>query len=463
MLKNYARIALRNLLKYKGYSFLNIVGLAIGLACFIMIGLFVRYELSFDRFHEKADRIYRITKFSESLAHLGIRETVSTPSPIIDALEDEIPEVEVATQFAGGQALMGVDKERFNEQGIFADYRFFEVFDYDVVHGDPATMLVEPFSIVLTRSLAEKYFDKNNPIGESLIVSFMGEHFSGDNSMEVTGVVEDPPENSHFTFDYIVPIRSSREFVNYIDRWDSNSYLTYVVLRPDYVLSDLKPKLQELATKHLGAVEHYRENPDQIGGFSVQALTDIHLHSNLNGEFQENSDIKFIYLFSAISVFILLLACVNYINLTTARSAIRSVEAGVRKVVGAERSHLITQFLSESILTAFFALLFALLLVAAFLPAFSTLTARTLSLNFFQDGLYISSLLAIGIGVGIFAGSYPAFVLSSLQPLGMLKGQKNRSTGANWFSKYTGSFPICYFYCIDHWSNCGPAAIKLCF
>ena len=429
MIKNYIKVAVRHLRKQKGYATINILGLAIGLTCFILIGLFVRFELSYDQFHEKADRTYRIAKRMPGKEFLGSDGWTATPAPLVKAMMEELPQVEHATQFAKVNSLIDLDGKRFYEDGLFSTKHFFDVFSFRLLQGDPTSALEDPNSIVLTESLAKKYFGEQNPMGQSVLVSHSGENYSGELGLVVTGVVADPPANSHFTFDFLVPVVTSGDLVNYLDRWDSNSYYTYVSLTPGHSISTFTTNLRTMAKTHLSQVPFYQENPDAAGIYFPQALTDIHLRSKVNMEFQVNGDIRFVYLFSAIGILILIIACINYINLATARSATRSMEVGVRKVMGARRGQLIGQFMSEAVLPSVLALFIAAFLVVLLLPTFNALTAREMVLDFSQHGGFIVMLLLVGLGVGILAGSYPALMMSSFHPVSMMKGLLNRNAG----------------------------------
>ncbi len=423
LLKNYVTIALRMLRKHKGYAFINIFGLAIGLTCFLLISLIVQFELSYDRFHENADRIYRIAKENPASYYLGSNRWTVTPEPLAGALMDEFPEVEHAAQIVKATSLLEYNDRRFYEDGIYATEHFFQVFSFPLLQGDPRTALVDPQSIILTESLARKYFGDADPMGQTLTVTHSGEHFTGENEMIVTAIVEDVPANSHFSFDFLIPPSSSQELSQWFGHWDSNSYLTYVSLHPDHSQPAFAAKLSTLAEKHLSQVAYYQEHPDKIGTYYPQALTDIHLRSHLNGEFSTNGDIKYVYLFSGIALLILLIACINYINLATARSTTRAKEVGVRKVMGAHRGQLIGQFMSEAIMPSVLALLIAVLLVALLLPTFNALTGRSMVLDLAQQGGLLATLLLVGLGVGILAGSFPSFSLSSFHPVRMMKGR----------------------------------------
>ena len=430
MLRNYIKISLRNLYKQRGYAFINIFGLAIGLTCFILIGLFVRYELSYDSFHESADDIYRIVREKQAIGGQGRNQTIATPSPLVKALMDEVPEVAYAAQFSKAKAFIDFDNKRFQEAGIYATEHFFQVFSFTLLKGDATTALADPDAIVLTESLAEKYFGDANPIGQTLTVYTLSSEAENDNmEMKVTAVVADVPDNSHFTFDYLVPVTSSHEHTMWLGRWESNGYLTYARLHPNSSYEGFTSKLSTLAQTYLSPLEFYQQNPGDIGAYIPQALADIHLRSHLGNEFGVNGDIKYIYLFSAIALMILLIACINYINLATARSVKRAMEVGVRKVMGAHRSQLIGQFMSEAIMPAILALLIAMALVVSLLPTFNGLTARNITLDFHQNGGFLALLLFIGLGVGVLAGSYPALMMSSFSPVRMMKGLLDKKAG----------------------------------
>ena len=423
MIKNYFKVALRSLRKQFGYSFINIFGLAIGLTCFILIGLFVQFELSYDTFHEKADRIYRIAKEAPTKRFLGNSISTATPDPLSDALLDEFPEVEHVTQIAKANSLIEYGQNSFYEEGLYASEQFFDVFSFSLLQGDPQTALAEPNSIVITESLATRLFGTENPMGQSLTIYTLSSESNNDfKVLNVTGVARDVPANSHFTFNFLVPPSSSHELSLWFGNWNSNSYLTYASLQPDASLPNFSSKLSLLAPKHLGQLEYYQDRPNEIPTFFPQSLTDIHMHSHTSYELGTNGNIKYIYLFSAIALLILIVACINYINLATVRSTTRLMEVGVRKAMGAHRKQLIGQFMSEAILPSLIALAVAICLVILLLPAFNALTSREITLDIATKGYFLSILLLLGLGLGIIAGSYPALMISSFNPASIIKG-----------------------------------------
>jgi putative ABC transport system permease protein len=425
MLKNYLKIAWRNLWKQKGYASINIFGLAIGLTCFLLIILFVRFELSYDTFHKKADRIYRIAKEDPGNYYFGSNQFAITPAPLASTLMEAFPEVEYATQIEWLNLLLEHGEKRFYENGIYATEHFFHVFSFSLLQGNPHTALKAPNSIILTESLARKYFGDADPVGQSLSVGYSNRKVP----MKITGVVADAPANSHFSFDYLIAMSSSEAYARNLGQWDDNNYFTYAALRPGYSLPVFKTKLAALPQQYLRQYDHYQKHPEEISTFFPQALTDIHLHSHVNFEFGVNGDIKYVYMFSVIGLLILLIACINYMNLVTARSALRAREVGVRKAMGAGRLQLVKQFLGESIIPAVLATLLAIVLMKLLLPVFNMLTQRQLILDITRDTGILAILLLIGFCVGVLAGSYPAFVMSAFQPVTVIKSGLQRNHG----------------------------------
>ena len=423
MLKNYLTIALRNIKKSKVYSFLNICGLAIGMAVFILIFLYLRYELSFDQWHENSDRIYRVVQRQFGNMYLGSDRFAVTPGPLAAALMEDFPEVECATRIDNfPEAPFSYNEKHFVEKsGLWADPNFFKVFSIDLTLGDPETALSEPYSILFSESQAKKYFDDTDPIGKTV-------HYNNEHDMIVTGVFKDFPKNSHFSGDIILPLDAQVEFSNRnLDTWGSNSYFTYLLLNEGSDPEALEDKLPSLIKKYSKGkgwddAQHY-----------LQPLTRIHLYSNINFEIAPNSDIKFIYLFSSIAFLILIIACINYINLSTARSAKRSKEVGLRKVVGAQRNQLFRQFFGESTLITFMALLLTFGLIALSLPAFNRFVERDITFNPLNNpGLLLGILITFTL-VALLAGGYPAAYISRFRPLSALKSSSDRGRKSVFF------------------------------
>ena len=411
MFKNYLTIAIRNLVRHKGYSLINIAGLAIGMACCLLIVLYVQYEFSYDRYHENVEQIYRVVDESGA----------QTPGLMAPALLDDFPPIIHATRIKHFEkALISYGNKRFYEDRVFfADPSVFEVFTFPLIKGNSKTALQAPYSMVITQEMAGKYFGEDDPIGKTIT-------YDNKHDFTITGVLENVPQNSHFKFDFLVSFATASDvFPNAgLDKWNYWSAThTYVLLPKDYPPTELEQQFPDFVIKYLGKgwVESFQTR------LHLQPLKQIHLHSNLWGEIEPNSDIKYIYLFSAIAFSILLIACINYMNLSTARYANRAREVGMRKVLGANRIQLIKQFMGESILMAFIALLLAAALMELFLPAFCSLIDRELVVNYLDNWLLLPDIIGIAMFVGIVSGSYPAFYLSAFQPLAVLR--KTLQTG----------------------------------
>lgn len=420
MLKNYIIIALRNLLRQKGYSIINISGLAIGLAAFILIVLHVVNELSYDKFHEKADRIYRIC-VNGMIAGDVLNVAVSA-APTGEAMVRDIPEITKATridEFSQTVHFVYEDRRFFQDGLLYVDSTFFDIFSFDLIRGNPKTALVEPYSFVITKSTAEKYFGQEDPIGKTIRVN-------DKRNYTVTAIVADPPENSHFDFEVLASFTSqikTRGKEAY-ENWGSLGLYTYVLLAKGANPDEVEKRFPEMYLQYmedLSELENITFEP------YLQPITKIHLHSNLMAEIETNSDISYIYTFLAIGIFILLIACINFMNLSTARSMKRAREVGLRKVVGAYRKQLIYQFIGESLILSFIGLIFAMILVEIALPVFNQLLDQKLALDLFKNIYVFIMLIGLAIIVGLIAGSYPAFYLSGFQPIKILKGTFTKS------------------------------------
>ncbi len=430
MFQNYLKIALRNLLKHKTYSAINIFGLALGLACCMLIVLFVVDELRYDRFHANADRIYRVALN----ARINDKDLVSalSPAPMAQTLVTDFPEVESSTVVSHpGDFSVRRGETVFNEKRLFyADAGIFSVFTFPLIRGDTKTALSKPNSIILTEEMAAKYFGDADPMGQRLTLD-------GRDEYQITGVANNVPENSHLHFDFLaswVTLEDSRS-----DIWVGNDYYTYIKLREGFRADDLQVKFSAMVRKYAGpqfqaagiSFDEFLSAGGRYGYF-LQPLTKIHLYSDLEHEVEPTSSVTYIYVFSAIALFILLIACINFMNLATARSADRAREVGIRKVLGSHRSQLLRLFLSESMLISFLSMALALMLVEMLLPLFNDLSGKRLALHYFDNPFVISGSLFIAFLVGFLAGSYPAFFLSSFQPIVVLKGKLSagaRSSG----------------------------------
>ena len=429
MIKNYLKIALRNIIKHKGISLINIVGLAIGIACSILILLFVTHELSYDKFHEKADRIYRLA-VRASVGDTKINQTYSSSETFRRLLAD-FPEIEMGVKFLNlGRTPVIPGESTFYESRFFAvDSTFYDVFSVPLIQGNSKTVLTDPNTMVLSKNTAIKYFEDTDVIGKVIKVDFS--YGLGRVDFKITGVSENVPDNSHFHYDLLVSSASFPTFINNTG-WSSNNFITYLLLQEGTSQAWFDEKLKEFTRRHMGgerfdawvAKGNYWE-------YFLQPITGIHLNSDLNGEFEANGNKTYVFIFSVISVIILFIACINFMNLSTAKSSLRAREVGLRKVVGSSRSRLMRQFLSESILMSFISLALGLLIIQILLPAYRNFIGRQLTMHYFDNFMVIPSLLGLGLLVGVVSGSYPAFFLSSFKPISVLRGSTGSSKGSS--------------------------------
>ena len=412
MLRSYFKIAFRNLLRYKGFSFINIAGLAIGMACCILVALFIIDELSYDRHHQDSARIFRVVKDFVNDDGTTLPDA-TTPPAIGAAIQKDIPEIEHVARLMpgwGNKFYVRNGEKRFVEENLYkADSSIFDVFTFTFIKGDPKTALQPPNAIVLTESTAKKYFGSENPIGKTLEVD------DWDRQV-VTAVIKDVPDNSHFKFDLLVPLRFRGRDGNPINIntiWGWYNYYTYMKLKPNTSIEAVDKKIRDIFKKN---------QPENKNHFYSQALTSIHLMSNLKWELRPNSDRIYVYIFGVVALFILIIACINYINLTTARSSLRAKEIGVRKVSGAIRSSLIGQFLAESVVVALLSAILAISLAELFLPAINMITQKHLQLLGAPNAILLAGVLIFSLIIGLTAGIYPALYLSSFEPVKVLKG-----------------------------------------
>jgi len=433
MLINYIKIALRNLFKHKGYSLINILGLAIGMATCLLIILYVNHELSYDNYNQDADRIYRIC-FS---GHWGGRDfdVCAAPAPMADVVLDSYPEIEEAVRFRSqGSFIVQYKDNSFKEDRIiFTDASFFDIFSIPLLKGDPQTALKEPYSLVLSRKTAEKYLRDEDPIGKTL-------KLDNRTDFKVTGVFEEIPDNSHFHYDIVLSMESHADSKNQI--WLSMNYPTYIRLQEGTDYKILEAKFEELIEKYalpqmsafMGtSVKKLTEKGEILAEYFLQPLRSIHLHSDLLGELEPTSDVKYVYIFLAIALFIIIIAAINFMNLSTARSAGRAKEVGIRKVLGSFRKQLIGQFLTESMVLSIASMIVALVLVRLTLSFFNRLSGIALGMEDLGQSSMIFIVLAITIITGFLAGGYPAFFISAFRPVNVLKGRMKTGVKAGWF------------------------------
>jgi putative ABC transport system permease protein len=416
MIKNLFLIALRNFKKDKWYNLLNILGLTIGISFSLFLIFYIRDELNYDRYNKKADRIYRIVSYIQE-RDKNTNWTI-TQFPLGPTLKKDVPEVEEAVRFAPRERTLfkNGNNNYYETRLYYADSNIFRIFTINFVEGN-ANALNQPNSIVISRSLAEKYFGKNvSAVGKTLRTVY--------DLYKVTGVFEDIPRNSHLRYDMLISMSSLKN--NGGESWGNFNYFTYVLLKPGARAQNLNKKLEQIYHKN---VEPIFSQFNVKMRYDVQPITEIHLHSRLEREPEELGSMSYIWIFSAVAFFMLLIACINYMNLTTARSARRAKEIGIRKVTGSSRRQLILQFLSESVLTAFVAVLLSTVLVILLLPVFNSLSGKSFNLQTLLQPFNIFLLLGIGLFTGLAGGSYPAFYLSGFRPVSVLKGALSKASG----------------------------------
>ncbi len=430
MLKSYIKVALRNLVKNKGFSIINIVGLATGIACSILIYLFVSHELSYDAFHEKSDRIYRLA-VRASIGDTKIHQTYSSSLTFKHLLED-FPEIETGVKFLSmGRTPVKYGDNTFLEERFFAvDETFFDVFSIPLIHGDSQSVLANPNQIVITRDTALKYFETTNAVGRTLKIE--SPRGNEDIDAEITGVSENVPANSHFHYDLLL---SSETFPDNINDpgFTSNNFISYFVLKEGASADWMNEKLKDFTRKYMGGEQFDAwVAKGNFWEFFLQPLTDIHLTSDLNGEFEANGNETYVVIFSLVSIIILLIACINFMNLSTAKSSLRSKEVALRKVVGSNKSRLVIQFLCESVFLSYISMAVGILAVIGLLPLYKRLIGKTIAFHFFDNPLALPLLLGLGLVVGVISGSYPAFFLSSFKPIAVLKTHSSTRRGGSW-------------------------------
>ncbi|MEO6549831.1 MAG: ABC transporter permease [Ferruginibacter sp.] len=429
MIKNYLKIAFRNLSRYKFNSFINLFGLSIGFTCCLLILIFITNELSFDKYNHNADRIYRVTrKFTSPEGKQWLNLGTVAP-PFGPLLQNDFPDIEKITRLLSvSNTPLRYEEKIFNEEKAFyADENLFSVFDVAVIKGDPKKALNDPFCVMLTESTAKKYFGNEDPINKVI-------RQDNTTNYKVTGIFKPFPSNSHIHPEILFSFNTLRDSTVYGEEnlktnYGNNSFFTYLLLPAGYPADKLAAQFPAFIDKHMPTQGGQGLKPSKTTSLSLQKLTDIHLRSHMDYEAEENGDINRVYIFSAIALFILLIACINYMNLSTARSVLRAKEIGIRKVIGAERKEIIFQFLSESILVTAIALLFSLAFAWLAIPWLNDVSGQQLSLALISNWKMISLLIAIPFIVGIISGLYPAFFMSSFQPVKVLKGLMRVQTG----------------------------------
>jgi putative ABC transport system permease protein len=433
MFKNYLKVALRNLWKSRGFSAINMIGLATGLGVCLLIVLYVVDERSYDRYNEKADRIYRLDAdlfFNNTLFSAAV-----SPRPMGPALIKDYPDFEQMTRINSQGDIMVKKGGNFIQDHhlVFADSTFFKVFTVPMIQGDPNTALNEPHSIVIDETVAQRYFGTTNVVGKPL-------ELENHTLCKITGVIKDMPRQSHFHFSFIRTLRDVPVYESQHSDWLSNNFQTYVLARPGVSQAVIQSHVDQAVATYVGKqlqdmLHVSMKDIEKTGAhfrYHATPLLDIHLHSNKSSEFEPNGNISYVYVFSFIAILILVIACVNFMNLSTARSANRAKEVGIRKVAGSTRGDLITQFLTESVLLSLFSLVLALGIALLLLPMFNTLAGKEMHAATLFSGRFLPLLVVIVILVGVLAGSYPAFYLSSFQPIQVLKGKIASGFKSSW-------------------------------
>ena len=415
MIINYLKITLRYLWRYKLYSFINIFGLAVGLTCALLIMLWVQDELSFDQFHSNSDNIYRIEQdqvYDGDKYHVNV-----TPWPCVPSWKADVPEVIDATRagFVGGRSFRFGDKTFVENNVIAVDPSFFTIFDFELVRGDANSVMNDPFSVVIDEPTALKYFGDDDPIGQVLTVD-------AQYDLTISGVIEKAPRNSSFAPQILVSIDFAKDLGEYNEGWGNNSIRSYALLIDNADLSEVNRKLTEVVNNH--------RDEESLTTYMVNRLTRVHLHGYF-GFTSNGQAVTRLYIFSIIAGFVLLIASINFMNLSTARSANRAREIGIRKVVGAYRRNLIFQFLGESLLLTLFAVILSLGLIFYLLPIFNSISGKMLSTSVLLEPNFILGLIIITLLTGLFSGSYPAFFLSAYRPVNVLKGNTTRGSNQN--------------------------------
>lgn len=425
MIRNYLKIAFRNLMKYKFISFINLFGLTIGLTCCFLILTYILHELSYDKFQPNADKVYRVTRSFNNAQTGTVSLNLSTVAPPFGPLlQNDFKEIEDMTRvLPNGTAAIKYEDKMFNEKNVFfADDKFFNFFKVNTLKGNPKKALSDPYSVMLTDEVAKKYFGNEEPMNKVIRIN-LGNYFD----FKITGIYKPFPSNTHFHPDILISFNTLNDTLvygaeNLRTNYGNNSFFTYIRLPENYNPKNLVAQFPAFIDRHMTGQSAPGFKPSQGTALSLQKLTDIHLRSHTDYEAEENGDIKRVWIFSAIALFILLIACINYMNLSTARSVLRAKEIGIRKVVGAQRKEIINQFLSESVLISWIAMLLAFILTALLLPWLNKISDLQLSVNTLLRWQIVLPILIVPFIVGIVSGIYPALFMSSFIPVKVLKG-----------------------------------------
>lgn len=439
MLRNYFKVAIRNLFKDKFYAFINILGLSIGITSCLLIVLYVSEELSYDTFHTDSDRIYRVVAKAR-MNENEVLDFVGTPAPMTDGFKHAIPEIEAVTRLRPLGMVFKHDENVYKENHLmYADSTFFDVFDYQLLQGNRNGSLTEPNSIILTEDMALKYFGADALNNGSIVGSFLK---ANDKIFKITGIVENIPGNTHLNFDMLVSMSTTTEAL--VTNWLSMNYFSYIKLNEGVTIADIEEKVTDLVIEKVAPqAMAYLKMPkeafeDRVAvnktfQFIFQPISSIHLHSNFRGEIGSPGNISYIYIFTAIAVFIIIIACINFMNLSTARSSKRAMEVGVRKTLGSSKGKLVGQFMLESMFFSLIAMIIALGLTETFRIPFGNIAGKSISFNVFEDPWILILIVGLTLIIGLLAGSYPAFYLTKYKPVEVMKGAFRSGTKSSWF------------------------------
>ncbi len=419
MFSNFIKMTLRNLKRQLTFSFINVGGLALGMACCILILLFVRDELSYDKHHEKAKQIYRLVLDLEVKGSFD--QYAVSPFVAAQVFTNELPEIKKFTRLLRNDGHLIYEGKRFDEEKVFlADTTFFDLFSHDFVYGNPETALDRPGAVVITEEIASKVFGTENPLGKGFKINQF-------ENLYIAGVVRTTSKNSHFRFNYIISMATFQGDQRIFSHWLSLRGWSYLLLDEDVDIVALQSKFIRIVEKHAGPIA--RGTGVKMEYF-LQKLTDIHLRSHLRAEIEPTNDIIYVYTFSCVAIFILIIACINFMNLSTARSTMRAKDVGIRKVLGAYKKNIILQFLSESVFMSSCGLLLAIGIVLLVLPEFNTLAEKQMEFRDIFNGVVLVGIFCLNIFTGIVAGAYPAFVISSFHPVSILSGKFSSTKNA---------------------------------
>jgi len=439
MFKNYVKIAFRNIKRQKGFSLINTVGLAIGISCCILILQYIRHEFSFDKFHENSKYIYRVLQHQKGNIYQGTDIFNAVPAILAPSVRSDFPQDAKITRVKNYERQVRYNNKQFYEKRfLYIEPEFLEIFSFPVVKGDPKTALKEPYTVAITKDTAQKYFGEEDPVNKII-------NIDNEQDYRITGILENVPDNSHLKFDFLASFSTllGTWGQNQLTSWKNSSVWTYLQLAKNSNPQEFNARLKKYNT--VGFSGH-------PASFHLQPLTDIHLGQKVAFDLPGKGDIRYIYLYSAITLFILLIACFNYMNLSIARSFTRGKEIGIRKVVGAKRKSIIFQFLGESLVLSLSSLVLAVVLVRLALPVFNYLTERTITFDLSTDIAFIFCLIGLGIFAGLISGIYPAMFLSSFKTARVLKGRtesisKNTSSVRNALIIAQFAISICLIIC----------------